>query len=689
MRIMIKGGVWKNIEDEILKAAVMKYGLNQWSRISSLLVRKSAKQCKARWYEWLDPSIKKTEWSKEEEEKLLHLAKIFPNQWRTIAPGIGRTPSQCIEHYEKLLEEAAGKEVDEENDPRKLRPGEVDPAPETRPPKPDPVDMDEDEKEMLQEARARLSNTRGKKAKRKMREKQLEEGRRLATVQRKRELRASGIDMELKKRIKPKVREMDYNVEIPFEHMVPEGKFKPEEAVLPREDELMISAQHIEGNMRSEQEARRKIEDERKLKRLKELNLPAAISKISSANDFKVPMKRNRFSLPAPQLTEKELQNFSSMMASVQGNQVTDMLVTSSDQTHALLNPENIITPISESTVQNEAYNALLLSRSSTPLVGGQNPLLLPSASPAFTPNRIARSLTPSVQGQSIGLDNDPKLLPGPIQEAYISILDKLPLPENTYEMPIDEESEEEDEESQSEEPDSGNPDDLVSTVVKKQLPRPYVFNPKKYVSGNDADVVTDEVVNLVLYDMNKFPMKGAKPLPMLVDKELLEHQSLKKAKELVDEHMRISEKLDFDKAHKKFVYDYKSKMPVEVKKASFDCLLNNAQIELKYSTAYIEKIIEKIKKLEDSVRDKTKDLQGKAHKIEKSIQKKYAKLEKARREYKVFEKIKENENKYAENRMNTWRRLVFEEREKERALNEELNETIKMITAWEWCNST
>jgi pre-mRNA-splicing factor CDC5/CEF1 len=59
MRITIKGGVWKNTEDEVLKAAVMKYGKNQWARVSSLLVRKSAKQCKARWYEWLDPSIKK------------------------------------------------------------------------------------------------------------------------------------------------------------------------------------------------------------------------------------------------------------------------------------------------------------------------------------------------------------------------------------------------------------------------------------------------------------------------------------------------------------------------------------------------------------------------------------------------------------------------------------------------------
>ena len=78
MRIMIKGGVWKNTEDEILKAAVMKYGKNQWARVASLLNRKSSKQCKARWYEWLDPSIKKTEWTRDEEEKLLHLAKLYP-----------------------------------------------------------------------------------------------------------------------------------------------------------------------------------------------------------------------------------------------------------------------------------------------------------------------------------------------------------------------------------------------------------------------------------------------------------------------------------------------------------------------------------------------------------------------------------------------------------------------------------
>ena len=64
MRFFIKGGVWKNSEDEILKAGIMKYGKNNWARVASLLPRKSSKQCKARWMEWLDPSIKKTGWSR-------------------------------------------------------------------------------------------------------------------------------------------------------------------------------------------------------------------------------------------------------------------------------------------------------------------------------------------------------------------------------------------------------------------------------------------------------------------------------------------------------------------------------------------------------------------------------------------------------------------------------------------------
>lgn len=60
------------------------------------------------------------------------------------------------------------------------------------------------ELEMLSEARARLANTQGKKAKRKAREKQLEEARRLAALQKRRELRAAGIEYVIKSFIEQK-----------------------------------------------------------------------------------------------------------------------------------------------------------------------------------------------------------------------------------------------------------------------------------------------------------------------------------------------------------------------------------------------------------------------------------------------------------------------------------------------------
>src|SRR4051794_2897695 len=67
---------------------------------------------------------------------------------------------------------------------------------------------------MLSEARARLANTQGKKAKRKARERQLEESRRLAVLQKRRELKHAGINVKVVTR---KPGQMDYNADIPFE----------------------------------------------------------------------------------------------------------------------------------------------------------------------------------------------------------------------------------------------------------------------------------------------------------------------------------------------------------------------------------------------------------------------------------------------------------------------------------------
>ncbi|KAM7251794.1 hypothetical protein ACFE04_023677 [Oxalis oulophora] len=437
MRIMIKGGVWKNTEDEILKAAVMKYGKNQWARISSLLVRKSAKQCKARWYEWLDPSIKKTEWTREEDEKLLHLAKLMPTQWRTIAPMVGRTPSQCLERYEKLLDAACVKDDNYEpsDDPRKLRPGEIDPNPESKPARPDPVDMDEDEKEMLSEARARLANTRGKKAKRKAREKQLEEARRLASLQKKRELKAAGIDNSHRKR---KRKGIDYNAEIPFEKRPPPGFFDVTDEDKPLElVQFPTTIQELEGKRRIDVETQLRKQDSAKNKIAQRQDAPSAIIQANKMNDPEAVRKRAKLMLPAPQISDQELEEIAKMGYASDLAGGSDDLSEGSGATQALLGNyaqtprQGIMTPLRTpqrtpagkgDAIMMEAENLARLRESQTPLLGGENPELHPSDFSGVTPKKREIQtpnpiLTPIATPGGVGLT--PRTGMTPVRDGY------------------------------------------------------------------------------------------------------------------------------------------------------------------------------------------------------------------------------------------------------------------------------
>lgn len=112
--------------------------------------------------------------------------------------------------------------------------------------------MDEDEKEMLSEARARLANTRGKKAKRKAREKQLEEARRLATLQKRRELKAAGIEMRERRR---RYGAIDYSSEVAFERKPAPGFYDTTEEVAATKNITQefrpMTIEELEGRKRS------------------------------------------------------------------------------------------------------------------------------------------------------------------------------------------------------------------------------------------------------------------------------------------------------------------------------------------------------------------------------------------------------------------------------------------------------
>ena len=525
-----------------------KYGMNQWARISSLLVRKTPKQCKARWYEWLDPSIKKIEWSREEDEKLLHMAKLMPTQWRTIAPIVGRTATQCLERYQQLLDDAdahesglglAGPGVEaapSADQVLKLRPGEIDPDPESRPAKPDPVDMDEDEKEMLSEARARLANTEGKKAKRKARERALDEARRLSTLQKRRELRAAGIVGKGR----DKAKGIDYNAEIPFEKQPLPGFYDTSaEAAKTYEEPMRRTLLQMEpGPQPTDEEAKRK--------RDKAMNKPSrheeALRRMQEADKVS---KRRKLMLPHAQVSEADMEQIIKLGHA--GEEARALVEHGESATEGLLGTYTPIerpapdatparVPVADALVR-EARELHARTVTQTPLLGDENvpmPSTVrpsePASTPAATPYRDALGLN-----DGSATPRDAKMQARIAKRQLAARLAALPAPKNDFDIVVDEPPVPEPIVHDDVEEDAAVRDARLAQeaaeererawarrtqVVQRALPRPVDVNPHQLevllaslrASDDEAQRLVDhEVVQLMAQDARVFPLPGSR----------------------------------------------------------------------------------------------------------------------------------------------------------------------------------
>jgi pre-mRNA-splicing factor CDC5/CEF1 len=252
--------------------------------------------------------------------------------------------------------------------------------------------VDEEDKEMLSEARARLANVSGKKAKRKARERQLEESRRLALLQKRRELKAAGINIKITPK---KGNHIDYNADVPLEKEVPSGFFdtteeldhneKQREAFDPRKQQL--------ANKRKMDQQEDGGDSKRKKKDEKAGGLAASYAKaaqMQKIREAEQSSKRRALVLPAPQVGEAELEDIVKM--GMTGERAITGVGSDNIATQGLVgNYSNIVgnTPIrtpmapkEEDIIANEIRNARLRTETQSALLGGENPDLIGDEAP-------------------------------------------------------------------------------------------------------------------------------------------------------------------------------------------------------------------------------------------------------------------------------------------------------------------
>lgn len=96
---------WTQEEDDNLKALVQKLGTTDWKYIANHIPNHSEHQCQHRWFKVLDPELIKGPWTREEDEKVIELVNLYGNkQWAMVAKHLkGRLGKQCRERWHNHL----------------------------------------------------------------------------------------------------------------------------------------------------------------------------------------------------------------------------------------------------------------------------------------------------------------------------------------------------------------------------------------------------------------------------------------------------------------------------------------------------------------------------------------------------------------------------------------------------------
>ncbi|TVU23132.1 hypothetical protein EJB05_30275 [Eragrostis curvula] len=99
---------WSAEEDGVLRSQIAIHGTDNWTLIAAQFKDKTARQCRRRWYNYLNSECKKGGWSREEDMLLCEAQKVLGNRWTEIAKVVsGRTDNAVKNRFSTLCKRRA------------------------------------------------------------------------------------------------------------------------------------------------------------------------------------------------------------------------------------------------------------------------------------------------------------------------------------------------------------------------------------------------------------------------------------------------------------------------------------------------------------------------------------------------------------------------------------------------------